>query len=101
MNEGNRTILETAEVKVRDMFLASGAEVPWHYHSEVADTMVCLQGQIQVELKNPQQRWLLNPGNSCEVVVGRLHRVIATSSDDARYLLVQGVGRYDFQPLEC
>lgn len=100
MSESHRTVLETAEVRVREMFLAAGTEVPWHCHSQVVDTIYGLQGQIQVELKNPEQRCLLSPGNSCEVAVGRPHRVIATGSDDARYLLVQGVGRYDFQPLE-
>lgn len=100
MADKNITILETQEVRVREMILDPENEVPWHTHGEIDDTMYCLEGAVRIELRNPEERILLLPGERCQVTVGRPHRVVAAGDRAARYLLVQGVGCYDFQPLE-
>lgn len=96
----DRTILQTTEVRVREMFLEPGREVSWHFHTEVTDTMYCLRGQMKVELKAPSEERLLRPGDGCEIVAGRPHRITVTGAEPVRYLLIQGVGRYDFQSVQ-
>jgi len=97
MVECEEIVLQTAEVRVRVMVLAAGASTAWHRHSQVSDQMVCLEGRIRVELQGPEVELLpLQPGERCLVPVGRVHRVVNAGAEAARYLLVQGVGAYDF-----
>ncbi|MDT8443861.1 MAG: cupin domain-containing protein [Desulfuromonadales bacterium] len=100
MSDHAEVILETENVRVRIMTLDAGQATAWHYHSEVTDKMLCLQGQIAIEYQDPQERVDLHPGGRCEVTVERVHRVVNTGPDIAKYLLVQGVGRYDFKVVE-
>lgn len=96
MNTRDEVILETENVRVRILVLDAGQATPWHFHSEVTDRMLCLEGRIAIEYQGPQERVELCPGERCEVTVKRLHRVVNLGSEIAKYLLVQGVGRYDF-----
>lgn len=100
MTYRDEVILETENVRVRILTLDAGQATAWHYHSEVTDKMLCLQGQIAIEYQDPQERVDLNPGGRCEVTVERTHRVVNTGPAIAKYLLVQGVGRYDFNVVE-
>lgn len=94
------TLLETGEVRVRVMSLAPGAATPWHFHGEVTDQMVGLSGAVHVYCQAPEQVLTLHPGERCRVEVGRVHRVAnASDLEPASYLLIQGVGRYDFNPV--
>jgi quercetin dioxygenase-like cupin family protein len=92
----NREIMKTENVSVRIMELEIGASTDWHYHSEVRDFFVCLKGTILVETKEPDTSIPLQPGQQAEVTPLRLHRVSNISGNTAEYLLVQGIGRYDF-----
>ena len=96
MNDLNEVILETDSVRVRIMVLEEGQETAWHFHTEVTDKMLSLEGSIAVEYQNPQERAELKPGERCEVEAERIHRVVNLTASTAKYLLVQGVGRYDF-----
>lgn len=100
MSYRDEVILETADVRVRILALAAGQATAWHFHSEVTDQMLCLEGRIAVESREPQARVELSPGGRCEVAVERVHRVVNLTAETARYLLVQGVGRYDFMVVE-
>lgn len=40
------------KVQVREFTVAPGAEVPWHYHSEVTDWCYCLEGVISAEIRD-------------------------------------------------
>jgi quercetin dioxygenase-like cupin family protein len=100
MKYRDEVILETENVRVRILTLDAGQATAWHYHSEVTDKMLCLQGQIAIEYQDPQERVDLNPGGRCEVTVERTHRVVNTGPEIAKYLLVQGMGRYDFNVVE-
>lgn len=93
-------ILETADVRVRILTLTAGNATPWHRHSAVTDRMLGLSGALVVESRDPDEAFPLTPGDRCEIAVGRVHRVVNPTGEDARYLLVQGVGRYDFLALE-
>jgi len=92
----DETILETADVRVRILTLDVGKETPWHSHTVVTDHMLCLAGLIAIESRDPDVITVLEPGGRCEVAVGRVHRVVNRGAVEAQYLLVQGIGRYDF-----
>lgn len=100
MSDCSRTVLATDNVRVRIMTLESGAATAWHYHTEVTDSMYCLDGPIAVEYRNPDQQVKLANGQYCDVAVKRVHRVVNLTRRAARYLLVQGVGRYDFNEVK-
>lgn len=91
------TLLQTDDVRVRIMTLAPGQKTARHHHSEVTDKMVCLAGEIAVICHSPEATTRLVAGEYCTVEKGHSHRVANLSVETpARYLLVQGVGRYDF-----
>jgi mannose-6-phosphate isomerase-like protein (cupin superfamily) len=100
MSYRDEVILETADVRVRILTLEGGQATAWHFHSAVTDRMFCLEGTIAVEFQNPRERVELAPGERCEVAVERAHRVVSLVAETAKYLLVQGVGCYDFNVLE-
>jgi quercetin dioxygenase-like cupin family protein len=93
-------LIETPDVRVRIMTLEGGQATAWHYHTEITDSMFCLNGPVAVEYLNPDDRTELVNGQHCDVPVKRVHRVVNPGPMEARYLLVQGVGRYDFNVVE-
>ncbi len=94
-------LIQTENVRVRVMKLLPGEATPWHFHQQVTDHMVCLTGLIEVHLREPEAEYPLQPGQRCLVEVRRVHQVVNPSTEDgASYLLIQGIGRYDFNPVE-
>ncbi len=89
-------ILRTPDVWVRTLTLGPGEVVPWHYHTAVDDVIVCLSGQIEVRLRAPSPAITLNPGQRTTVTAGATHRVANLADTESEYLLIQGVGSYDF-----
>ena len=96
MSNFDEVILETGNVRVRILFLDAREATAWHFHSEVTDRILCLQGSIVVEYQDPRESVALACGERCEVAVTRVHRVVNMTPETAKYLLVQGVGCYDF-----
>ena len=92
----NQEVVRTDDVLVRIMVLEEGAYTEWHYHTEVNDFFVCLTGKIWVEVKDPVEVNILHPGQRTEVKSPKVHRVINLNKAISEYLLVQGVGKYDF-----
>lgn len=84
---------ETAGVRVNT--LGPGQGTPWHYHTEVADDVFCLDAPIEIGLRAPDETVTLAPGQRQHIAAGRVHRVVNRAPIAARYLLVQP-GRYDF-----
>ena len=89
-------LIKTDSVSVRIMELEGGEALPWHYHSEVTDYLFALDGEIEIQLKSPDEKVALTPGERCEVSTGRVHRVVNMCQRKTKYLLIQGVGKYDF-----
>jgi quercetin dioxygenase-like cupin family protein len=89
-------VLQTPEVRVAEFSLAPGEGQPWHRHSEVADHFYCLEGLIEVRVRDPDRRMILRPGEKCTVQPGSVHHVMNASDATSRYLLIQGLGKYDF-----
>ena len=96
--ERREVVAETDTLRVSVLTLAAGQEVPWHYHSEVTDTFYCLEGVLSVETRAPSARYVLKVGESCAVPPVTAHRVTGRDGGRARFLIVQGIGTYDYCP---
>ena len=92
----NTEIIKTDDVLVRIMVLSKDGSTEWHYHTEVTDCFVCLYGVIKVETRDPDGQVVLIPGQRTEARPLQVHRVSNIYKDKSEYLLVQGVGTYDF-----
>jgi quercetin dioxygenase-like cupin family protein len=97
---GFTLILQTADVRVVEYVLRPGDAHPWHYHSEVSDTFYCLEGLIGVEIREPATNAVLRPGEKFSVSPKVVHHVKNADAGQSRYLLLQGIGKYDFNRME-
>ena len=88
-------IARGSDVGVQERTLAPGEVIPWHYHTIITDTTYCIEGMVQIEMLDPHERALLAIGQSCCVPPNRPHQVTPHGDRPCRFLLVQGVGRYD------
>lgn len=89
-------IVETDDIRIRIMALEPREINDWHYHTQVVDHIVCLTGTILVRMQNPEDEIRLAPAERCRVEAGRNHQLENLGDFQATYLLIQGVGKYDF-----
>jgi len=92
----SEVIVKTDDVRVRIMTLNPREIADWHYHTQVTDDIFCLTGTIKVRMKEPKEEYELIPGQRCQIRIGRVHQLENLDSTEASYLLVQGIGKYDF-----
>lgn len=85
-----------SDVQARLFTLAPGEAIPWHFHSAVGDWYFVLAGELSVETRAPAERRRLAPGESYHIPPKTAHLIANRSAADTRFLLVQGVGAYDF-----
>lgn len=89
-------IAKGADVLVREYVLGPGGSIPWHHHTQVSDHYYSLEGAVLIETRAPAMRRELNPGESATVTPPTPHHVSNSSGKPCRFLLIQGVGQYDF-----
>ncbi len=89
-------LAKTDNLRVRIMALEPREVADWHYHTQVTDDIFCLTGTILVRLQDPNEEVRLSPGQRCQIKTGRVHQLENLESQEATYLLVQGIGTYDF-----
>jgi len=70
-------VAKGADVLVREYTLDPGEAIPWHRHTQVSDYYYGLEGTVLVN--PPTVHHVSNPGRA-----------------PCRFLLIQGVGKYDF-----
>ena len=87
-------------VRAQERALTPGQEIPWHYHTVITDKTYCIEGTVQIEMLGPPERVLLAAGQSQLVPTNRPHRVTPHGDGPCRFLLVQGVGKYDRHPID-
>jgi len=92
----DEVLLKSADALVRILNLNPGQATPWHWHREVDDQMVCLQGVVSVEMSDPDEAVEVHVGQLVKVRQRRRHRVVNGEATVSRYLLIQGPGKYDF-----
>ncbi|MEM9682792.1 MAG: cupin domain-containing protein [Pseudomonadota bacterium] len=91
-------VAESTGLRVQILTIGAGQCVPWHRHSLITDTFVCLDGPMKVETRAPDETTILNPGETYAVPPLQDHRVSGQNDGPCRFLIVQGVGEYDFVP---
>jgi quercetin dioxygenase-like cupin family protein len=87
-------VAQAAGLLVREFIFASGESTPWHHHSEVSDRTYVLAGAITLETETGRR--VLRAGDSHHLERGIRHRLLNEGEVDARMLLIQDGGRYDF-----
>ena len=85
--------------RINEIQLSPTQKVPWHFHSNVQDTFYVLAGNIRVFMREPKEEVRLTPGETYTVAPKRPHLVINGGDSSATFLILQGIGEYDFNPL--
>lgn len=93
---GREIVAEGADLRAQVLTLAAGQSVPWHYHSAITDSFVCLEGPMIVETRAPRHNYRLLPGERCAVPPKTAHYVHGEADGACKFLVIQGVGIYDF-----
>lgn len=89
-------IAKGADVLVREYLLGPGESIPWHHHTQVTDHYYCLDGSVRIETRAPAACNELKPGENAVVTPPMAHHVSNPAGEPCRFLLIQGVGSYDF-----
>ena len=85
--------------RINELQLSRTQKVPWHYHTNVQDTFYVLEGKIRVFMRDPKEDIVLGPGQTFTLQPGRPHLVTNAGETSATFLILQGIGEYDFVPL--
>ena len=85
--------------RINELQISPTQKVPWHYHSNIQDTFYILTGNIKLFLRDPKEEILLGLGDTYSVRPRRPHLVINGGNCSATFLVLQGVGEYDYVPL--
>ena len=94
--EARFTLAEAPGLRVRQLSLAAGQCVPWHYHSDITDTLFCMRGPLCVRTRNPDAVFVLDPGETVAIPPGRHHTVSGVGDRACQFMAIQGVGNYDY-----
>ncbi len=85
--------------RITEIQLSKTQKVPWHYHNHVQDTFYVLKGNLRIFLRDPKEEVRLAPGDTYSVKPRRAHLVANGGESSATFLVLQGIGEYDFVPL--
>ena len=85
--------------RINELQISPTQKVPWHYHTHVQDTFYVLEGCIRIFLQGPKEDITLKPGETYSVPPRRPHLVTNSGNSSATFLVLQGIGEYDFVPL--
>jgi quercetin dioxygenase-like cupin family protein len=88
------------DLMARIFTLGQGQKIDWHHHTEVADWYVCLDGKLEVRRRDPENVAVMAPGEMTKVSPPSPHHVANIGGGDCRFLLLQGVGKYDYNAEE-
>ena len=94
-------VVETPVLRVLKISLAKDEVIPWHWHSAVTDRFVCLEGVLVVETPDPEHCYRLEAGGECLVPPKVAHKVSADEAKPCRFMVIQGVGPYDYHAGAC
>lgn len=86
--------------RISELQISPTQFVPWHCHTQISDTFYVIEGQVRLLLKDPVEEILLGPGETYVVRKRRPHRVENAGWTSATFLVLQGVGEYDYVALK-
>src|SRR5262245_15783284 len=84
------------DVQARVFTLAPDELIPWHRHSESTDHYFVLSGTLSITTRDPNDELMLETGGRYKITAGTSHLIANRAKSDCVFLLVQGVGKYDF-----
>ena len=85
--------------RITELQIGPRQQVPWHSHTNVQDTFYVLEGTLRLFVRDPKEDIRLAPGETYTVRPGRPHLVTNGGDTSAVFLVLQGIGEYDFVPL--
>lgn len=85
--------------RITELQISPTQKVPWHYHNNVQDTFYVLEGRIRIFLRDPKEEVVLAPGETYSVRPRRPHLVANAGQTSTTFLVLQGIGEYDYVPL--
>lgn len=85
--------------RITELTLSPTQQVPWHHHTRVQDTFYVLEGRVRLFLRDPKEEVQLGPGETYVVRPRRAHLVVNGGDGSTTFLVLQGIGEYDFVPL--
>lgn len=91
--------LQRPGFRVAELQLSPTQKVPWHFHNNISDTFYVVEGTMRLFLQEPKEEVILKPGESFVAAPGRPHLVTNSGDASLTFLIMQGVGEYDYVPL--
>jgi quercetin dioxygenase-like cupin family protein len=85
--------------RITELRLSGKQKVPWHFHNNIADTFYVLEGDLRIFLQQPKQEVRLKPGETFTAAARRPHLVTNGGAGSVTFLVLQGLGEYDYVPL--
>ena len=85
--------------RINELKISPKQKVPWHYHNNVSDTFYVIEGSLRIFLQQPKEDVRLGAGETYTVPPRRPHLVTNPGQASATFLVLQGIGEYDFVPL--
>ena len=85
--------------RISELQIGPKQQVPWHYHSNIQDTFYVIEGRLRIFVRDPKEEIRLGPGETYAVRAGRPHLVTNGGDMSATFLVLQGIGEYDYVPL--
>ncbi len=85
--------------RITELQISPAQKVPWHSHTNVQDTFYVLEGRLGLFLRDPTEEIPLGRGETYTVRAGRPHLVTNAGQTSAVFLVLQGIGEYDYVPL--
>ena len=85
--------------RINELKISAKQKVPWHYHNHVSDTFYVVEGEIRIFMQQPKEEVRLAAGQTYTVPARRPHLVANGGRLSATFLVLQGMGEYDFVPL--
>lgn len=90
---------ERAGFRISELQISPTQKVPWHLHNNIDDTFYIVAGNVRLFLREPDEDIRLATGDSYRVKAGRPHLVTNDGDTSATFVILQGVGEYDYVPL--
>ena len=85
--------------RISELQISPTQQVPWHCHSNVQDTFYVIAGHLRLFLRDPKEEVRLGSGDTYSVRPRRPHLVTNGGDCSATFLVLQGIGEYDYVPL--
>jgi quercetin dioxygenase-like cupin family protein len=85
--------------RISELQISPTQSVPWHYHNNIQDTFYVIEGHIRLFLQQPKEEVRLGPGEVYSVAPRRPHFVSNGGERSATFVVLQGIGEYDYVPL--